>query len=171
MIISKEDKKESLKVGQLIKKIELIDENYVNGESDIISQKQPFLISLILGYRFDLKPLELEEIMKIIFLIWEFFKKHHRAEIAKITETQFLRIQQRNVHMIKYFEGEQSKNSKLEVISADLENLKSKSLFTGVIFQFNQKVALLNMKTETRGIILVGLKSLIECFEEVTLRK
>lgn len=74
MIISKKDKKESLRVGQLIKKIELIDEKYVNEESNKISQKQPFLISLILGYRFDLKPLELEEIMKVIFLIWEFFK-------------------------------------------------------------------------------------------------
>ncbi len=37
---------------------------YVNEESDIISQKQPFLISLILGYRFDLKPLELEEMIE-----------------------------------------------------------------------------------------------------------
>lgn len=171
MIISKEDKEESLKVGQLIKKIELIDEKYVNEESDIISQKHPFLISLIIGYRFDLKPLELEEIMKIFFLIWEFFKKYHRIEIAKITETQFMRIQQRNVYMLKYFEGEQSKNSKQEVISSDLEHLKSKSLFTGVIFQFNQKTALLNMKSETRGKILVGLKSLIECFEEITIRK
>lgn len=78
-----------------------------------------------------------------------------------------MRIQQRNVYMLKYFEGEQSRNSKLEVISADLENLNSKSLFTEVIFQFNQKVPLLNMKNETRGIILVGLKSLIECFEEI----
>ncbi len=171
MIISKEDKKESLIVGQLIKKIELIDEKYVNEESDIISQKQPFLISLILGYRFDLKPFELEEIMKVLFLIWEFFNKHRQTEIAKITESQFIRIQQRNIHMLKYFEGEQSRKSKLEVISADLENLNSKALFTGVIFQFNQKVALLNMKNETRGIILVGLKSLIECFEEITLRK
>ena len=171
MIISKEDKEESLKVVQLIKKIELIDENYVNRESDIISKKQPFLMSLILGYRFDLKPLELEEIMKIIFLVWEFFKKHHRVEITKITETQFLRIQQKNINMLKYFGGEQIKNSKQEIISADLESLKSKSLYTGVIFQFNQKVALLNMKTETRGIILVELKSLIECFEEVTLKR
>ena len=146
MIISKEDKEESLRIGQLIKKIELIDKKYVNEESDKISQKQPFLISLILGYRFDLKPLELEEIMKIIFLIWEFFKEHHQAETEKITEPQFVRIQQRNVHMLKYFEGELSENSKLEVISADLENLKSKTLFTGVIFQFNQKIALLNMK-------------------------
>ncbi len=149
----------------------MIDEKYVNEESDIISQKQPFLISLILGYRFDLKPLELEEMMKVIFLIWEFFKKYPQTEITKITETQFMRIQKRNVYMLKYFEGEKSRNSKLEVISADLENLYSKSLFTGVIFQFNQKAALLNIKNETRGMILVGLKSLIECFEELTFRK
>ena len=38
MIISKEDKEESLKVVQLIKKIELIDENYVNRESDNIKE-------------------------------------------------------------------------------------------------------------------------------------
>ncbi len=171
MIISGEDKKESQRVGQLIKKIEPIDENYINKESDIISQKQPFLISLILGYRFDLKELELEEIVKVIFLIWEFFKNHRQIEQTKISESQFMRIQQRNIHMLKYFEGERGKNAKLELVSADLENLNSKSLFTGVIFQFNHKVALLNMKEETRGILLVGLKSLIESFEEIVYRK
>jgi hypothetical protein len=171
MIISGEDKKESLRVGQLIKKIELIDAEYVHKESDVISQKQPFLISLMLGYRFDLNELELEEIIKVIFLIWEFFKNHQQLEINKISETQFLPIQQRNIHMLKYFEGERGENAKLELVSADLENLNSKSLFTGVILQFNQKVALLNMKAETRGIILVGLKSLIESFEEIIYRK
>ena len=171
MIISKEDKEASLKIAQLVKKIEQIDEKYVNEESDKILQKQPFLVSLILGYRFDLKPLELEEIMKIIFLIWEFFKKYHQTKTEKITEAQFIRIQQRNVNMLKYFGEEQGINSKLEVISADLENLNSKALFTGVIFQFDQKVALLNMKNKTRGIVLVGLKSLIECFEEITFKK
>ena len=74
MILSEEDKNESLRVGQLIKKFELIDEEYVNKESDLIFRKQPFLISLLLGYRLDLKELELEEIMRIIFLIWEYFK-------------------------------------------------------------------------------------------------
>ena len=67
MIISKKDKEESLRIGQLIKKIELIDEKYVNEESYKISQKQPFLISLILGYRKDIKPLEFEEITKVFF--------------------------------------------------------------------------------------------------------
>jgi len=171
MIISKEDKKESLLVAQLIKKIELIDEKYVNEASDIISQKQPFLISLILGYRFDLKENELEEIMKIIFLIWEFFKNHSQIEQIKVSESQFMRIQQRNIHMLKYFEGEQGKNAKMEFISTDLENFNSKSLLTGIIFQFNEKIALLDMQNETRGIILVGLKSLIDCFEEIVFRK
>lgn len=171
MIILQEDKKESLRVGQLIKKNELIDEEYVKKESDIISQKQPFLISLIFGYRFDLKELELEEILKVIFLIWEFFKNHSQIESTKISETQFMRIQQRNIHMLKYFEGEQGENAKLELVFSDLENLKSKSLFTGIIIQFNQKVALLDMKSENRGIILVGLKSLIECFEDIVFRK
>lgn len=171
MIISEEDKKESQQVGQLIKKIELIDEKYVNRESDIIYQKQPFLISLMLGYRFDLKELELEEIMKIIFLIWEFFKNNSQIQQTKVSESQFMKIEKRNIYMLKYFEGEQGKNAKMEFISNNLENLKSKSLFAGIIFQFNEKTALLNMKNETRGIVLVGLKSLIECFEEIGFKK
>lgn len=109
--------------------------------------------------------------MKIIFLIREFFKKHNQTEAEKITDAQFMKIQQRNVHMLNYFNGEQNRKSKLEVISTDLENLNSKSLFTCVIFKFNQKVALLNIKNETLGIILIGLNCLIECFKEITFKK
>ena len=36
MILSEEDKNESLRVEQLIKKFELMDEEYVNKESDLI---------------------------------------------------------------------------------------------------------------------------------------
>lgn len=171
MTVTEDDKRDSLKVGQLIEKIDQIDGEYVNKESDLIAQKQPFLISLMLGYRFDLKELELEEMMKIFFLIWEYFKNSYQVEKTKISESQFERIQQRNIHMLKYFEGEQGQSAKLELIASDLGHLKSKSLFTGIIFQFNQKASFLGMKNETRGIILVGLKSLIECFEEIVYKK
>jgi len=171
MIIKKNEKKDSLKVGQLIKKIDRIDGGYVNKESDIISQKQPFLISLLLGYKFDLKELELEEIMKIIFLIWEYFKNSNQIEKVKISESQFDRIQQRNIHMLKYFDGEQGHSAKIELIASDLGHLKSKSLLIGIILLFTQKASLLEMKNETRGIILVGLKSLIECFEEIVYKR
>lgn len=162
MTEKEDDKIEFLKVEQLLNKIEQIDGKYVNKESDLISKKQPFLISLLLGYRFDVKKLELEELMKIIFLIWEYFKTSPQIGKTKISKSQFERIQKRNVHMLKYFQGEQGQSAQLELIASNLEHLKSKVLFSEVIIQFNKKDALLNMNGETKGIILVGLKSLIE---------
>ena len=170
MIISEEDKREILRVGQLIKKIEMADEEYINKESDLISKKQPFLISLLLGFRFDLKDLELEEIMKIIFLIWEFFKNHSQINKTKISESQFERIHQRNIYMLKYYEGEQGQKASMELISNDLKNLKSKSLFAAIVFQFFEKIPLLEMENESRGSTLVGMKTLIECFEEIVFK-
>ena len=170
MIISEEDKREILRVGQLIKKIEMADEEYINKESDLISKKQPFLISLLLGFRFDLKDLELEEIMKIIFLIWEFFKNHSQINKTKISESQFERIQQSNIYMLKYYDGEQGQKASMELISNDLKNLKSKSLFAAIVFQFFEKIPLLEMENESRGSTLVGMKTLIECFEEIVFK-
>lgn len=166
-MILTECKNESLRIEQLIKKLELIDEEYVNKESELIFQKQPFLISLLLGYRLDLKELELEEIMRIIFLIWEYFKNHSQINQKKVFEAQFSRIQQRNIYLLKYYEGEQGQKASMEFISTDLKHLKSKSLFGAITFQFFEKTPLLEMENENRGIILVGMKSLIECFEEI----
>lgn len=171
MIISEEDKKESVKVSLLLKRIELMDGQYVNTESDIMSQQQPFVISLFLGYNLDLKALELEEMMKIIFLIWEYFKGIKQINEVKISESQFERIHQRNIYMLKYFEKEKDESEKLDFVDSVLRHLNSRALFTGVLYQFNQKQALLDMRDKERGILLIGLKSLIECFEEIVNNK
>lgn len=167
MIISQEDKKESAIITQLIKKIDNIDEVYVNSESEIIYQKQPFLISLLLGYRLDLKENELEEIMKIIFIIWEYFKNFEQIHKIKVSEKQFEKIQQRNIHMLKYFEGENGQNAQYNLVKSDLRHFHSKALLTGIFFQFNHKKSLIEMNNEEKGIILIGMKSLIECFDEI----
>jgi len=114
-----------------------------------------------------LKAFELEEIMRMIFLIWEYFKNHNQVNQAKISESQFSKIQERNIYMLKYYEGEQGQKASMEFISTDLKNLKSKSLFGGITLLFSEKTPLLEMENEYRGIILIGLKSLIECFEEI----
>lgn len=103
-------------------------------------------------------------------IITQLIKKVEQIEHKKISETQFERIQQRNVYMLKYYEGEKGKNAKMNVVAADLMHLKSKSLFTGILFQFYYKSVLININEENRGIILVGLKSLIECFEEIVFK-
>ncbi len=167
MKITQEDKIESEKIALLIKKINNIDAAYVNSESDIIFQKQPFLISLLLGYRVDLKENELEEIMKIILLIWENFKRFDQVLKIKISKKRFEEIQRRNIHMLKYFEGEHGPNAQNLIIESDLNHLQSKALLTGIFFQFNYKKTLIEIEDEKKGIILIGMKSLIECLDEI----
>jgi hypothetical protein len=167
MTIAKEDEKEILRVGQLLEKIESIDRAYLNKEYDVVYRQQPFVISLLLGYRIDLEELELEEMTKVILLIWEFFKNEQRIKQVKISEFQFERIHRRNIYMLKYFEGEIGEGAKMRLVSSDFENLRAKSLLTGVLAQFDLKAAFLDMKGETRGTVIIGLKSLIECFEEI----
>lgn len=121
---------------------------------------------MILGYRLDLKEKELEEVVKIIFVIWEFFKNVKQVNRIKISEKKFEKIQQRNFHMLKYFEGE--KEEQYNFVKSDLKHLKSKALLTGVFFQFNHKKALIDMKNEEKSLLLVSMKRLIECFDDIT---
>jgi hypothetical protein len=167
MIISKEDRNESKKVRRIIQKVEKIDANYVSSESEIINQKQPFLISLLLGFRDDLKETELEEIMKIIFIIWEYFKSSDQINKTMISENLYSKILNRNINMLKYLEGEDNSSSISEITEIDLSNLRSKALFSGIIFQFKNKRPLIEMNNKIKGYVLIGMKSLIECFDEI----
>jgi len=170
MIISKEDRNESKKVRRIIQKVEKIDANYVSSESEIINQKQPFLISLLLGFRDDLKETELEEIMKIIFIIWEYFKSSDQINKTMISENLYSKILKRNINLLKYLEGEDNSSSISEITEIDLSNLRSKALFSGIIFQFKNKRPLIEMNNEIKGYVLIGMKSLIECFDEIIVK-
>ena len=167
MEITEKDKRETLRIDQIITKIDKIDEDYIKKEMDIIFNQQPFLISLIMGYSLDLKPEELEEMMKITLIIWEYFKEKEKIKKKKVTENKFETIQKRNIHLIKYFEGEVGKADKSKLLESDLSHLSSKALLAGIFLRFNTQYALTRIKTETRGILLIGIKSLIESLEEI----
>ena len=85
----------------------------------------------------------------------------------ELTEIQFERVQKRNVDFFKYLDGETSEKDFNNTTSMDLGNLQSKALLTGVLLRFNTVPILLNMNYETKGIVMIGIKSLIECFEEI----
>jgi len=57
------------KVNEIIHKIDKIDGNYFAAESDVVFKHQPFLISMILGYREDFKPTEIDNLIMLIFII------------------------------------------------------------------------------------------------------
>lgn len=167
MDFTQRDFDETSKLAGYLKKIDDIDADYVNIISDEIFHKQPFLLTVLIGYRLDTLLEELEEIMKIYFLIWEHFKDNKRVQTKQVTEAHFEKIQQRNIEMLRYAEGEQTPTEKMEIYSSDLQNLQSKALLTAVLFRFNTRPVLRRMDVEKRGIIIVGIKSFIECFETI----
>ncbi len=69
--------------------------------------------------------------------------------------------------MFQYAEGEPEINDRLKIYSRDLHNLKSPALLTAVLFRCNNRPVLSKMDEKKKGIILIGIKSFIECFETI----
>lgn len=165
MELTQEDLNETKHLAMLNEKIDRIDAEYVNSVSDEIYMQQPFFLSVLLGYSQDVSMTELEELMKIYFLIWEYFKANNKIPRKKVTQDNFEKIQARNANMLKYIEGELNQTEKHNIYSYDLGNLKSKSLLTAIFYRYQSRPVLINMDKKMKAIILIGIKSFIELFE------
>jgi hypothetical protein len=155
------------KVAKLITKMDTIDAAYVAATGDELARYQPFLISMLLGDSETLSPEELEEGMKSYFMIWEYFKDSKAVHSRQINPAQFQRILDRNIALLAYMEGEPTAKSKARLVESDLQSLASKALLTGLILRFDTRPALTDMEPRQRYGYLLGMKSLIECFEEL----
>ena len=167
MKFSQQDFDEVGPLAGLLKKIDIIDATYVNLVSDEIFKRQPFFLSVLLGYHLDLAPAQMEEVMKVYFIIWEYFKKNKNVQTRVVTEDLFERIQRRNIQMLNYAEGEPSDHARKILYGHDMQKIQSKSLMTAVLFRFNERPDLVSMDEETKGIVLMGIKTFIECFETI----
>lgn len=167
MKFTQKDYDETGRLAELLKKIDQVDATYADTVSDEIFQRQPFFLSVLLGYQFDVSMEELEEIMKIYFLIWEYFRSNPNFQKKQVSQAFFERIQTKNIGMLKYSEGEPGKLEKRKIYSNDLHKLKSKALWTAILFRCDNRPVLRKMDIETKGMILIGMKSFIECFEAI----
>ncbi len=127
---------------------------WANTITDELFIYQPFLLSMLIGYKFDLSPSELEETLNLYIAVWEFFKVNPKAKTNKITEAMFERFQKMN---IKVFE-----------LNDPVEKDTVTILLAAIFERFRKRPALFSMDTQTKGAIMVGVKSIIECFEEIT---
>ncbi|MBI9036934.1 MAG: hypothetical protein JEY97_02265 [Bacteroidales bacterium] len=167
---SKRDFEESEDIAIFIKKIDKIDKKYIDIESDELVRSQPFLLSILLGNSVDLEIPEAEEILKIYFLIWEFFKHKKNIIRIKLTEKQFEKKLSKNVQYFKYLEIESKEDIGIAYTS-DLRNINSKALLSAILIKFNNQTALVKMKTKIKAVVFIGIKSIIECFEDIIMEK
>jgi len=167
MEITQSDFNETLRISQYVKTIDSIDAEYALLISDEIFDKQPFFLSVLLGYHLDVLPEELEEIMKLYFIMWEYFKSNSRIPANKITEDDFVRIEKKNIQMLEYAQGEPTEEQRILLYSDDLQNTRSKALWPAIFLRFQIRPVLINMKWQTTASVIVGIKSFIECFETI----
>ena len=134
---------------------------------DEIYKYQPFVISIFLGYKDDMTPHQHDEILRVLIIIWLFFKSSKNVRRQKINATLFEKKQQQNVQFLQYLSGEPSQQAQHLTTGLNLSQLKSKALFTAVLFKVREGKTLKKLDTHTAAIILLGMKSLIEAFEGV----
>lgn len=160
------EEKELQKIYELEKKIEVMDQYYVNSVMDEIHKYQPYYLTVMLSYKDDLVEEEMSEVINIYFLVWEYFRSIDGLRKKKVTQKQFEKFQYQTLHMLSY-SADQPKNSRDDIFDKDLQSMKSKSLWTVVCMRSNEIPALVNMSSEKKGIILIGVKAFIQCFESL----
>jgi 6-pyruvoyl-tetrahydropterin synthase len=147
--------------------IDNIDIEYINAVSEEISKKQPFFLIVVMGFKHDTTFLELEELIRVFFLIWEYFRTNKKVQTIKVTEEHFETVLNKNAAMLQYADGELDVTERMKIFSSNLSNLKSKALLTAVFFRFNEKPVLQKMNQRKKGLIFINIKSIIECFETI----
>ena len=89
------------------------------------------------------------------------------VERRKINVALFEKKQKQNVQFLQYLSGESSYQAQELTTGLNLSQLKSKALFTAVLFKIKKGETLKNLEQHTSAIIILGMKSLIEAFENV----
>jgi len=148
-----------------MKEIDNVDLIEASKISERIVKKQPFIMSLLIGYKFDVKEEQLNEIMKMLFIIFLFFEKQTKIDKYQINPIDFESHQKKNIKFLKYFSTEPNKETQVKSNELYLSNLRFKSLFTGILMMSNTSVNFRTLSPELRGIIIIGMKTLIDCLE------
>lgn len=161
------DLEETKKVAEIIKFCDTADLKTLEQVADQIYRYQPFVISIFLGYKDEVDIYQHDEILRILIIIWSFFKDRKNVKSTQITEKQFEARQRKNVAFLKYLQGE-PRQAQPQTTADNLGALKSKALFTAVLFKLKEGPALKEVDAELSPIILLGMKSLIESFEELS---
>ena len=167
MELSESDINETNEVADLMFKIDNWDVDYINSISSEILQYQPYFLSVLAGVRLEVTEEELEEFLKIYFLIWEVFRKDKNVLTKKVTEAYYLKVHNKQIEMLRYMEGEPTKKEKGKVVSYDFQKIKSRSLLAAVLLRYSDRPVIAKMDEQMKGHVFVLIKSFIECFENV----
>ncbi len=100
--LSDNDYNEVMTVSKIIKEVKYENYSELYHELKEIEAFQPFLISLLLGYRERLQEHELEELAKDLIIIWRYFADRPDVKQTRITAGIYTEVDKKNIELINY---------------------------------------------------------------------
>jgi len=97
----------------------------------------------------------------------EIFSDKPNSKKTKITENLLIKFAKKNTEFLNYLSGEDSEQEMLNITEVDLESIQSKGLWSGILFRYNENKVLKNMDQDKRRELILEIKTLIECFEDI----
>ena len=143
------------------------DDEYENRVLEEMHVQHPIFYIGLLSYSPNLTKEEFEELKKIFFLIWEYFKLKPNILTNQFTDEFFYKIQNRNIELQLYLRDEPAQNEKLSIFTEDLQAVRSLSLLLTVLNRLNVRPVLEQMRMLKKLLIMVDVKSFIECFDSI----
>jgi hypothetical protein len=150
----------------------------VNHDNDYISRLmeefvifQPILVSKIVNFSRDLSPEESEEVISLYLIMWGVFRQYPECRETTITQDHFESVRERNISMFKYLDKEDDAGFFGEIVRTDLKKLNH-----GILMQYTGGClqtwpVLCRMNINDYCALLIGVKSFIECMEEIVERE
>jgi len=143
-----------MRITKIFKGLEKLPVNFTwaNDTIDKLKGRQPFLASMMEGFKMDLEPHELLEVLIIYTAIWEFFNSDRTSTVKPITQRQFELLVSYNAQLI-------ATNNPADRATVSI-------LFNVVIERIGSLPVFQQMEVQKLGMLVVGVKSIIECFQE-----
>ena len=165
--LTDKDFSEVKKVAEIIKEVDHSNISELVNSFEEIEKYQPFLISLLLGFKDQLNKIELDELANTLIIIWRYYQNFPKTMEVRITADQYQDFDEKNLRFLNYLTGEPNEEARLKTIALNLDSLESKALLTGLFYRYNENKNLSSMEKGLKGEVLLGLKSLIQCFDSI----
>lgn len=143
------------------------DKPYIRLLLDEIRVYQPFLGSCMLGYTVDFKGAEADAVFMLHLLLWAAYRDKPACRKTAITESRYNKTMNRNIFFFKYLEKEEGAPAFNDAVTEDLQKNNHGIQIAFINLCIKQWPSLANLNNEKRNEVIIGIKSFVECFEEL----
>lgn len=167
MEITEKNKAEAREILAIMERVDRMDAAARNQTGTEIARFQPVILGVFNSRRSELSLDEQAEVLRLCFIIWEYFKIRKPLREVKITPSQYLRYRSNETAFINYLAKEepvQGKRAEDLAFSA----IHSRVLWTAIIRRSYQSKVLQDIiGRNPAGLYLLDLRALIKCFDEI----